>query len=282
MDEIQRIRELAVETFEGLGVEVSVNDSGQLVTAQGIANLDNLIERCRREPESRWRVMVFDHLTTLIEATAPREGRLDEVEFRQRLRARVFGFGYGGDVPGLTYMTPVVTGVDKPIKRGLCLDFPEHVQVVSDKDLAGRDVEELWRAGISASCAEPFDSRMMRQNGMEIGIISSESWYGSARLLDVNSLIAQTGAPAPFGMVIAVPTRGVLLFHRPTTRDCTMASVRGMVAVANQIGSQDEAPVSSHLYYWDGSQLEQLTAYRDGGVTIESKTFRDMVTRRLS
>jgi hypothetical protein len=77
--------------------------------------------------------------------------------------------------------------------------------------------------------------------------------------------MALTGEePGPYGWLVSVPNRHQVCWH--VIKDATVLPViHGMTVFTGMGFSDSPGPVSPHVYWWSGSEYQQLTQTDDAG-----------------
>lgn len=233
----------------GIAATPVINDNGKCLEIEGglIVSMENLADQLVHSPEGEWQ-RVMDHwlastLEILHARSEPAPGRdalLASVRSRLLHASLAAEYAYARSfAPGLIEV--------------LCLDRPTHVEIVSDKTLSPLDcsLDELFARGRRNTAAEPIDE-ILDEDGVRV--VLGDSLFIASKPTDMPALLRQLDITAPHGVLVAVPSRSVLLI-RPVEPDEALADLVSVAQVAFSALPED-APgspnglVSANVYYW--------------------------------
>ncbi|PZE86365.1 hypothetical protein [Curtobacterium sp. MCBD17_032] len=201
---------LAQRTLAERGVETTVDGDpadpahARLLGADGqVYLLANLAVQVRGENDARRALIVGAHFDRMLQAhSEPPPEDLGADELRDRIRLRLLAED-GADPTDLTYARPFAPG----LVLALCVDYPTMVSTLSTSALPKLALgsDELWAMGRFNTDAEPVDANAEIAPGVHI--VEGESLFTATKAVNLPALF---GA-APFGTVVAIPHRHLLL-----------------------------------------------------------------------
>lgn len=127
MADADHIRQLMIDALRAYGIDAVPDGPDDLVADGSRFAVDNVVAKCRNAAPEEVPRIVFEHVATLATAqTGPGAADLDDAQFLQAVRARVFprDFAPWDDAEGFDYVRPVTTFGSSDVIAALCLDFP--------------------------------------------------------------------------------------------------------------------------------------------------------------
>jgi hypothetical protein len=228
---------------------VLVDDTGQQFPLQNL--ISALVSVSPQTDEFHERLI--GHVDAVVEGMAgPPITELSDEDWEQRVRIRLLPESARVDLPA-NYAQQVVPG----LIAVLCIDSPRSVAFVADPHLEGRNVRALFDAGFRSVMAEPVDENEEIAPG--IRVIAGSSMFIATKMIGIRSLIGSVIPDAPFGVIIGVPHRHLIVVHVLT--GAASAPVIGQLAGIVAAQANDEAPggpLSNAVYYWRDDVFEPI------------------------
>lgn len=263
-----QFRAIAREVLAGLGLEVQIHPGHAVDDSGREFGFWNIGAICHGQPESTWRGLIADHLQRVLagfEAPDP-----FSVLVPQDVESRTFARLYEeASIPGIgSYphreFAPGVVEM-------LALDLPDTVAVFAH-DNASRfgGWEALQKRGIEnlRSLETEQLETIPAPGGGAFNVLLGESVYTASRALHLPGLAAElTGRRVgeDFGWLMSLPNRHQVAWH--IIEDATVMQVlNGMARFTVLVYADAAGPVSPHVYWWNGTDYEQLTRMRDDGM----------------
>jgi hypothetical protein len=268
--EAREFRSLMREAFAERGLEVQIHPDHAVDGAGRSFGFWNAGATCHGERRSRWPGTVRDHVRRVLadlDAPDPFDG-LTPDDARRTAYARLYSasflpslepYPHRDFAPGLVEM--------------LALDLPETVTVFQHEAAAAAGgwervraagVENLRRLPVEALETLPGDG------GGSFTVLLGESVYTGSRALLMPGLAADVAQETvgDHGWLLSVPNRHQVAWH--VVRDKSVVGALNGMARFTVMGYEDAAgSLSPHVYWWNGSEYEQLTEIHDGGIVIQ-------------
>lgn len=264
----EQIAGLAVQRFAEHRIDVRVDPAtsgnrSELVDATGGRfPLHNLIVSIPETGVDLARVVaaVDAHVDSLVGGLrAPNAQELSHDDLLWLVRVRLMPEA-AREQMSMSYARSVVPG----LIAVLCVDHPSHVEYLSDDALQGRDVEELFARGLRNVIEEPFGADEEVAPGVRL--LAGNSFFTASKVIGMSQLAESVFAPAPHGVVFAVPHRHVIYAHVVTAEN-VLTAVNAIASLAAENAGEDApgGPLSSSAYYWRGGVTEVLSVVTDDG-----------------
>jgi hypothetical protein len=266
------VRGLVRQAFAELGVEVTMHDDRAVDDSGRTFGLWNVAAACHEEPRGRrvWPRVVGGHVRRILaEFDAPDPfAELTEQDVATRTYVRFFE---EGSVPVLDSFPhrEFLPGVVEL----LALDLPESVAMYN-RDNAERlgGYAALRDHAVRNLKALPVEQveQVAGPRGSSFHVLAGESVYTAGKALLLPRLAAAlTGeGPGELGWLLSVPNRHQVVWHC-VRDDGVLGAVEGMATFARLGYSDSPGSVSPHVYWSDGTTVDQLTHDDDeGGVAI--------------
>jgi len=142
------------------------------------------------------------------------------------------------------------------------------VTYLDDDQVERAGAGALRSAGVERLLAEPFGELhdvSAPQSGRFTALVG-DSVHTAGRLLTLDDVLRRaTGSSrTPHGLLVSVPNRHQLVFHRPVDASL-LGAVHGMLKFTVAGHDAGDDAISPHLYWRppDGGRLEQLTRLDD-------------------
>lgn len=246
------------------------------VAGQGMLSMENvaddLLAVSRSEWEKRlqqWLSMVVNTVDSATGATPSRD------EIMAMIRTRIVPAAAAADH---TY----VRRFTEDLSLMLCLDFPTHVEKLSDADIAALQIplDDLFVQGQRNTDAEPIEETLDEDG---VRFLTGSSMFIASKAAAMPTLLSQLGVDAPEGLLFAVPNRSLLAYRIPTPGD-GLGDLMGMSMMLSRLrpeaGFDNPGGVlSGNIYYWtpDGAIEPQMGDYVDSMARVaEADTTVDM------
>jgi len=248
--------------YDGAGALVPVGSDGLPVQDGMFAGLANLARRVAGLPRQQWRSAVAEHFDQMTAAGAP-PPIPDDLENELYLRlvcAATITPEWAERVP--EFVPGVLTAPATYAGRAVAMHF--------DVDSLGVPPEEITRMGLANLRRLRDEVEHVRHNGAEVTALTG-SMLTASRALVLDTVLRESlrVENPPFGCLVAMPARDMLLVH--VLRDQTAVTALGMlVTLATTLFSSRPGPVSPHVYYVNDNRWEQVTDHSTGEVRLET------------
>ena len=228
--------------------------------ADHLVNLGNLARLSLQLPREAWSAEIARFLSVFFDEVEPLAViQADPVAARAQLRVRPYPEETFDDVPFPVVSRPLAG----ELLDVLCLDFPDHVDMVNDEmmEALGGTRDELLDIGLANVRAEgpPELAERLDAQGVEIDLFHGDSFYSATWGRWADTLVPSIGE---HGALVAMPYRHQVLVH--ALRDGTgAAQAPGAILWLAHAGIVDgPGPVSAELFWWRDGRLAHLA----GGV----------------
>jgi hypothetical protein len=270
--EAARLRTFVREAFTERGIEVTV-EPGRVTTDSGWRfGLSNLAAVCHNDSRGPrcWRRLVDEHVERAVRSVAGPQAL--RVLPHERLLAQLYprlvpsdpsllkAFGYGPQsVPGLLEV--------------LALDLPETVDMLTADSLS--DLGEITalrdRAFQNLRTVRAEKHRVVREkDGSHFDVLVGGSYFIASLALVVDEVARHYAkdAPAPHGILVALPHRHQLAFH--VIRDRSAApSLHTMARFAAVGFEQSPGALSPSVFWWHEGSFTRVATQDDAGLHIK-------------
>ncbi|MDQ1290020.1 MAG: hypothetical protein QG622_3586 [Actinomycetota bacterium] len=286
--EAARLRAMVREMFAEEGIESEIHP-GHLAAADGWHfGLHNLFATCHNTPggERAWPGVVRAHVAKLARINAePSPADLSVESLLSRAFIRVCGESTLPSVSGFRYRRRV--GGD--LIELLACDSPDAVAYLTDTEVERVGADRLRAAGVENLLTEPFGEIhwLDAPGSARFGVLLGDSVYTASRLLILDDVLRRaTGDPvSPHGVLVSVPNRHQLAFHRLVDASL-VGALEGMTRFTIDGFSDGVGGVSPHIYWRapGGGELQQLTEIEKPGevsVRVEGE-FAEVVQTLLN
>lgn len=268
--EAREFRSLMSEAFAEHGLEVQTHPDHAVDGAGRQFGFWNAGATCHGERRSKWPSLVRDHVRRVLDdldAPDPFED-LSPDDAHRAAYARLYDptslptldrYPHRDFAPGLVEM--------------LALDLPETVTVFHhDAAAAAGGWEQLRAAGVDNLRRLPVDELVTVpvDGGGNFTVLLGDSVYTGSRALLMPGLAADVADEGigDHGWLLSVPNRHQVAWH--VVRDMSVVGALNGMARFTVMGYEDAAgSLSPHVYWWSGSQYEQLTQVHDGGIVVQ-------------
>lgn len=262
--------------YDGTAALVSVRHDGSPVGDGPSAGLVNLARTVGGLPRQLWRDAVASHFDQMIPpGERPRipENLEDELYLRLVSASAIepgWRDGVPEFVPGVHAVPATYAG------RAVAMHF--------DIDSLGVPWAGLSRMGL-ANLRRLEDKVELVQrpgaDGAEVAMLTG-GMFTASRALVLDTVLRESlrVENPPFGCLVAIPARDMLLIH--LVRDQTVVSALGMVArLANCFFADSPGPLSPHVYYVTDNEWQQVTDYSAGIAQLQAGGRFSETLRRL-
>jgi hypothetical protein len=269
-----RLRELARVAFAEAGVEAVPHAQHLEAADGGQFGLWNLAASCAQAPggEQDWPGVVREHVAaTLRGLEGPQVSAMPAEEVLAACYLRVTD---ADSVPpqlreSLTYARPLAGN----LLEVLAVDLPDTVALLNDEDVSRIGEAALREAGLRNLLDDPVDSyEVIGEPGSgALHAVEGSSFFTASKLLAFESLLRSTRGSdhLPYGAVVAVPTRHMLVFH-PVEGIDVLGAVQQLTGLTARFYDEQPGGVSPFVYWWRDGELTQLSAPDgEGGLRVE-------------
>lgn len=270
--EAARLRTFVREAFAERGIEVTA-EPGRVITDSGwhfgLSNLAAVCHNDSRGPRT-WRTLVDDHVDRVIRSMdGPQALRALPHE---RLLAQLYPRFIPSDptlLKALGYGPPSVPG----LLEVLALDLPETVDMLTADSLA--DLGEMTalrdRAFQNLRAVRVDKHKVVRgKDSSHFDVLMGGSYFIASLALVLDEVVRRytKDAPAPDGILVALPHRHQLAFH--VIRDRSVApSLRTMARFAAVGFEQSPGALSPSVFWWHEGSFTQLATQDSTGLHIK-------------
>jgi hypothetical protein len=264
-----RLRRLAQEAFAEAGVEV-VPHAQHLEASDGRQfGLWNLAAGCGQAPggEREWPEIVRAHVATVLRSVeGPDVGEMPAEEVLGSVHLRVMGTS--AMPPEWREWYSHARPLAGDLVEVLALDLPESVTVLRDEDVARIGEDRLREAGRRNLLAAPVDSYEVagEPGSGALHLVEGESFFTAGKLLVFRELLqATTGeTDLPYGVMVSVPTRHLVVFH-PVEGVDVLDAIQRLTGLTASMFNDAPGGVSPFVYWWRDGELTQLSGFDDQG-----------------
>ncbi|RZT16742.1 hypothetical protein EV649_4275 [Kribbella sp. VKM Ac-2569] len=281
-DRLVRLAEAAVAErgfsmrYDGTGALVAIRDDDDPMDDTPSAGLANLARTVSGLPRQQWRSAVAAHFDQML---PPGERPMvpEDLENELYLRlvcAATIDPGWTDRVP--EFVPGVVTAPATYTGRAVAMHF--------DIDSLGVPWEEITRMGLANLRRLKDNVELVQEpggDGAQIAMLTG-GMFTASRALVLDTVLRESlrVENPPFGCLVAMPSRDMLLIH--VVRDQTVVSAFGMLLrLANCFFADSPGPVSPHVYYVTGNEWQQVTDYSTGTAQLQARGRFSEALRRL-
>jgi hypothetical protein len=282
-----RLRSLTRATLAEHGVESEIHADHLLAAGEWRFGLHNLFAICRHTPggEKAWPAIVRTHVATVVRrSTEPSPADLPAGELLDHAFIRVCGAATMPSLAAFGYHRPL----GGELLELIAYDTPDVVSYLTDTEVERVGAEKLRAAGVEHLLAEPFGEVHWLQapGGARFTVLAGESVHTASRVLVVDDVLRRVlgDADTPNGLLVSVPNRHQLAFHRPEDGSFIRA-IEGLARFTVDNYADGVGGISPHLFWRPprGGMLQQLTEIEGPGhvaVRIDGE-FAEIVQRLL-
>jgi hypothetical protein len=248
--------------YDGAGALVPVGSDGVPVRDGMVAGLANLARTVSGLPRQRWRSAVAEHFSQMTSTGEP-PPIPDDLESELYLRlacASTIDPSWAERVP--EFVPGVLTVPATYAGRAVAMHF--------DIDSLGVDREQATRMGLANLRRLRDKVEHLQYNGAGVTSLTG-SMFTASRALVLDTVLRESlqVENPPFGCLVAMPVRDMLLVH--VLRDHTMVTALDMlVTIATTMFSRNPGPVSPHVYYVADHEWHQVTDHSTGEVRVQA------------
>ncbi|HEY6796892.1 MAG TPA: hypothetical protein VI248_19655 [Kineosporiaceae bacterium] len=267
VDDAARLRSLTRTAFAELGVETQIHRT-HLEAADGhLFGFRNLFVACHdtRGGERAWRRAVRGHAARMIGLREqPSPADLPTTELLDHAVVRVCSESSLPSLDLFGYRRPL--GGD--LVELLAHDTPAAIAYLTDAEVERAGAGALRAAGVEHLLTEPFGTlhHLRTPQAGRFTVLLGESVHTASRLLTMDDVLRRCygDASTPCGLLVAVPNRHQLAFHRPTDASL-LGVIHGMLQFTVAGFDEGTGAISPHLFWRppEGGPLEQLTRLDD-------------------
>ena len=233
---------------------VRVRDEANVVLK---LNLTNTAQQAALCSESTWGNLVRQvysnaSQTSELIATSPTP---------ETLRVRLYSADHMAGIPAMPSGHPVYRQVAGDIVETMVVDHPSVVTILMSKQLPqmGLGEDEAWQIA-EANTSRILISTTRLDVGAPILLLESpEETYTGAAILWLEKAL---GRQLPYGALVSVPTRVLILAHPIRDNSCRSALIN-MAVRAEGAARKGPYGLSSKLYWYHDSRLEAIDIHVD-------------------
>jgi hypothetical protein len=156
----------------------------------------------------------------------------------------------------LSYAWPLAEG----LYEVLCLDFPDVVRFMNSSQVAAHDVEQLRKVARRNTVAEPIDDvDLQESSGAEVHVLYGKSSFIASKIVDIEALVPTYIRGTPYGVIVGIPARNVLILHPVETHAKLFASLNVMSQLCPLLNQNYPGPVSADMYFWKDAKLQRIS-----------------------
>ena len=230
--------------------------------------LQTLAQQCRSAEARDWPVLVAAHFARIVSGGAEAESfdRTDFEQARARLKIRLYPAEAVDADPDLDL---VAFRPAEGLVAALVYDHPHTVASVPATDLEawGKEPDELFEIARENTRGESLiRDRIDVAKGVTVQVRHGESLFAAVQLLFLDELLPD---PPPWGVLAAVPTRHLLLYH-PIRDARVLMAVNAMIPQILLYHRKGPGSLVPNLYWRHEGQFHTLPI----GVSGKGVTFR--------
>ncbi len=246
--------------YDGAGALVRVGSDGLPVENDMVAGLANLARTVATLPRQQWRSAVAAHFDQMSPDVPPIPDDLESELYLRLVSAATINPAWAEQVP--EFVPGVLTVPATYTGRAVAMHF--------NTDRLGVSAAEAARMGVANLRRLQDDVERIEYEGAEIAAVTG-SMFTASRALVLDTVLRESlqVENPPFGCLVAMPDRDMLLVH--VLRDETVVTVLEMLAriVPTLFGSRP-GPVSPHVYYVRDHEWQQVTDHSTGEVRVQT------------
>jgi hypothetical protein len=163
---------------------------------------------------------------------------------RNRLRVRIYPDAWASAQP-----IQVIARADYPgLTTAVVLDLPT-MSVVPNVDHLkswNQSANDVLAIAVQQALAEPIRVDVQQHEGIDVVLVTGDHLYTSANVFAVERLLPDRGSS---GVVVALPSRQALLFHR-LGQAPVEAALATFARLTHAVSTRDEHPLSADLFWW--------------------------------
>ncbi|MET7280535.1 hypothetical protein ABZS29_20020 [Kribbella sp. NPDC005582] len=246
--------------FDGSSALVPIGADGAAVDDGMVAGLVNLARTVGGLPRQRWRAAVAAHFDQMGDGSLPTvPENLDNELYLRLVDAAGIQTDWLDRVP--EFVPGVVTAPATYTGRAVAMHF--------DLDSLGIPWHDITRIGLANLRRLKDTVEYVEVQGGDVAVLTG-SMFTASRALVLDTVLRESlhVENPPFGCLVALPARDLLLVH--VMRDpAVVYACTAMVRMANRFYSESPGPVSPHLYYVTENEWHQLTDYSSGTADLK-------------
>lgn len=268
-----RLRAMTREQLAEHGLECEIHADHLLAAGGWRLGLHGLFATCRhaRGGERAWPGIVRSHVSTVVRRTdEPSPAELPSAQLLDRAFVRVCAASALPSVTAFSYRRRI--GGD--LVELIAYDSPETVAYLTDTEVERVGADALRSAGVEHLLTEPFGEVrwLTAHRGAQFAVLLGESVHTASRLLILDDVLRRSlgEADTPNGVIVSVPNRHQLVFHRPEDSSVIRA-IEGLTRFTIDNFTEGAGGVSPHVFWRPprGGTLQQLTELaRPGHVAV--------------
>jgi hypothetical protein len=262
LDEYEEFIAAVEAELVGRGYTVSFTGDGG-VDAQGGANpgmygLFNLGQVCHANPRADWPGLIRSHFAHLEASAQAHDGPIDLETARPLLRLRAYRLS---DNRPEVFERMIRVPLAEDLVMALAIDLPTTVRTTTQDDIDhwALPLDEL--VAIAASNMADEMRTYERQTiptkaGSTIEASVGDTFFVSSQAYRFGDFVGD----APFGALIALPNRHLLLWHVIRDARATLDAVQAMVGIADGAYREGPGSLTPELYWWRDATWTRIPA----------------------
>ncbi|MFI7063841.1 hypothetical protein ACIBL3_22835 [Kribbella sp. NPDC050124] len=268
VDRLVRLAEDAVAhrglplRYDGTAALVPIGSDGVPVAEGMFAGLANLARTVAGLPRQQWRSAVSAHFDQMMPPGGPPTipDDLDSELYLRLVCASTIEPTWAERVP--EFVPGVLTVPATYAGRAVAMHF--------DSDRLGVPWAEATRIGLANLRRLTDEVEQVRNDGAEVAVLTG-GMFTASRALVLDTVLRESlrVENPPFGCLVAMPARDMLLVH--VVRDQKVVTALDMIVrLATCFFAGSPGPVSPHVYYVADDNWQQVTDYSTGGVRLQT------------
>ena len=236
----------------GLTVESLAGDVAVLRgRIDGVVALEDVRAACALRPLPEWPVVAREALEGLARSLEAEVDLSDLAQVRPHLRARVYSVGalLADDVAARPLAQGLVEALVGEI-RGAVRPVPAAVVDAWGEPLD--DLLDLGRRQVLA--AGRLASRMVDLGGVEVCALESPTAFAATHVTELATYVD----PPPAGLLVALPTRHLVLCGAMTARSQALDLAQALLVNADELWRSGPGALSPDLWWWRDGRLVLL------------------------
>lgn len=276
------VRSLVHRELAEHGIEASIHAT-HLTTDTGVEfGLWNIAATCAQERrEQRWTHLVHRHVRSLLAAQSPTVPQMDE-RTPEFLLEHVILRVVARDAFGQAGPPEYARDLTEDLVEVLAVDLPTSVEVIPQRTLAQVPYDRLQTSGLEHLVADPLprpefvDLRDLLVQGPGLGrvprlpmaVVQGTTVHTASHILTMPDLLRRTldGPDTRYGVLVAVPTRDVVLLH-VLDRASVAPATAAMARFTRWAYDRHPGSLSGRLLWWNRGRIEPV-AHVTGEGTI--------------
>jgi hypothetical protein len=269
----QKFISLVDRDLRGRGMRpVLGSDSVRVTSPQGrqvTLGLQNLMQLCMSEPQSKWLAVIDTHFGNLVDTmrtqAVARDAMKDFATARSRLLIRI----YSEDAVPNDAQQDLICRTDlEGTRTVLMVDLNTAVESVSPAmaQYWGKSRAELFDIALRNTAEQTAVATRQEKtaDGARFLIMESDELNASSHVLILNQ---HPGAIGRYGSIVAIPTRHQVVCH-PINDETVAAATQAMAPVVDKLNERGPGATSRNLYWYHDGIFQPLRTTNQGGEAV--------------